>query len=443
MQGSIVLLYGPPAAGKSCLARDVLRRYRAITQNPPLLYLGTDSLRETVSGHTYVPSVRPTIYEGLQAMAESAARSGHHVLVDGNYLEDAHRLPLQEMAKETGLRLLKVLVHCPVELGARRNSGRVASERVPEDYLRSVYARVEHAARDADLTVDTPDSEASHEILKWLLGYAPPQEPLPDEWSRQAEHRHVAAGEVLWQEGGTSCQVMLLLEGELEVLRDGVVINRLTAGELVGELSSLDGHPHSATVRAAGPARLAALGSDEFRSLLRRHPDLLERVMHGMVSRIRNLSQAASAACLDVLTGLSNRRILAERLPEARSLALFDVDRFKSINDTFGHEAGDLVLQEIARMLRELGPDVVPVRLGGDEFVVLFPHDVAEAQARMERFTERIKATPFVVQQGCTLTVTLSVGVAGGPPHELQRRADEAAYVSKREGRDRVTVYTP
>lgn len=443
MQGSIVLLYGPPGAGKSSLAREVLRRYRAITQDPPLLYLGTDSLRETVSGHTYVASVRPTIYEGLLTMTETAARSGHHVLVDGNYLDEAHRRPLLEMAQQAGLRLLKVLVHCPLELGLKRNAGRVAPERVPEDYLRSVYARVDQALGDADFIVDIPDSDASQHILAWLLGYAPSAVPLAEEWTRQAQQRELQAGELLWQEGGNSCQVMLLLEGELEVVREGVVINRLAAGELAGELSSLDGHPHSATVRAAGPARVAVLGSDEFRSLLRRHPELLDLVMHGMVSRIRNLSQAASAACLDVLTGLSNRRILEERLSEARSLALFDVDRFKSINDTFGHQAGDLVLQEIGRLLRELGPDVVPIRLGGDEFVVLFPHDAPEAVTRMEQFSQRIRSTRFAVQEGCSLQVTLSVGVAGGPPHELQRRADEAAYISKREGRDRITVATP
>lgn len=436
MQGSIVLLYGPPAAGKSSLAREVLRRFRALGQ--PLLYLGTDSLRETVSGHRYIASVRPTIYEGLLAMTEAAARSGHHVLVDGNYLEEAHRRALLEGLQ--GFPVLKVLVHCPLEVGLRRNAGRVSSERVPEDYLRQVYARVPGAVADADMVLDTPDSEAALGILRWLLGYEPPASSFNDEWSRQAAVVSLQAGETVWQAGGTSCQVMLLLEGELEVVREGVVINRLGPGELAGELSSLDGHPHSATVRAAGPARVAVLESDEFRSLLRRHPELLDLVMLGMVARIRNLSQAATAACLDVLTGLSNRRILEERLPEARSLALFDVDRFKSINDTFGHQAGDHVLQEVGRLLRELGPDVVPIRLGGDEFVVLFPHDAAQALERMEAFVARIRLTEFEVQPGCTLRITVSVGVADGPPHELQRRADEAAYASKREGRDRITL---
>ncbi len=160
----------------------------------------------------------------------------------------------------------------------------------------------------------------------------------------------------------------------------------------------------------------------------------------------------------DPLTGLPNRELLRRRTLSAirranRSgrrvaLLLFDLDRFKEINDTLGHHHGDLLLQEIgprlARVLRE--GDCI-ARLGGDEFVVLLP-DVADA-VHAQTLGRRIRAelaTPFVLE-GVSLDVEASVGIAVTPDHgtdfsTLLQHADVAMYVAKKAHLG-VSVYDP
>ena len=466
MTGSAILLFGPPAAGKSSLARDLLTRYRAFSAEPAMLYLGTDPLRETISGKTYLPSARTVVYDGVLALLCSGLGQGHHVLIDGNYLEPQHRQRLIEKVQQSQARLLTVLVSCRLEVGLRRNASRMPSERVPEDYLKEVYGRLDAARQTADLDFDSEENLAGREteILTWLLG-APPPNPGPstEEWAQQGERRTLRAGEAVWKAGHPCTEVIMLAEGELEVVREAdgqpsVVINRLSPGALAGDLSSLDGSPHSATVRATMPSTIVSLRAAHFRTLLRREPDLLDRVLEGMAGRIRSLSGRAGTASVDLLTGLGNRRMLEDLWPHlaasahrdgsSLSLALFDVDRFKGINDTFGHHVGDVVLKEMSGLLRDAIPEPgIPLRYGGDEFVVFLPgRDSTQAQALMESFAEKVRNTPLAVDEGVGLRATVSVGVASYPnpvktTDELFAKADEAAYISKGDGRDRVTIY--
>lgn len=465
--GSIVLLFGPPAAGKSSLAREVVARYRALGGTPPLIYLGTDPLREMIAGRSFVASIRPSVYEGLRVMAERAARDAHHVLLDGNYLEPGRIRPIQAVARRLGARLLKVLVTCSLDLGLRRNAGRLGSERVPEEYLRAVYARVKAGRRQADLVLDQ-DPDGPTTILSWLLEApleaSPPAsscEAMLEEWRREGHGHGLAPGQLLWAAGSPAGEVVLVQDGQLEVLGEqDVVLRELGPGDLAGELSSFDQVPHSATVRARTNCRVVALESGAFRSLLRHYPQLLERVLASLAGRIRSLSTTAGSASVDLLTGLGNRRLLEERFPalcqealqqqSSLSLALFDIDRFKGINDTYGHQAGDVVLRDLGALMREcLPPPAVCLRYGGDEFVVLMPGMNGPAAHRlMSAFAQRVRETDFVVDQGVWLRATVSVGIASFPevtkePEELHRLADEAAYTSKREGRDRVTVFAP
>ncbi|GMU57914.1 MAG: hypothetical protein AMXMBFR33_70600 [Candidatus Xenobia bacterium] len=463
--GSIVLLFGPPAAGKSSLARELVARYRALGGTPPLIYLGTDPLREMIAGRSFVASIRPSVYEGMRVMAERAARDGHHVVLDGNYLEPGRIRPIATLARRLGARLLKVLVTCSLELGLRRNAGRLGTERVPEDYLRQVYARVRAARRQADMVIDQ-DPGGPSTILSWLLGTpvqpdAPACEALLEEWRREGHAHGLAQGQLLWSAGSPAGEVVLVQEGRLEVLGEQeVVLRELGPGDLAGELSSFDQVPHSATVRARTACRVVALESGQFRSLLRHYPQLLEQVLASLAGRIRSLSTTAGSASVDLLTGLGNRRLLEERFPtlcreavkqkSSLSLALFDIDRFKGINDTYGHQAGDVVLRDLGALMRAcLPPPAVCLRYGGDEFVVLMPGLNGEAaRLLLTDFARRVRETSFVVDQGVWLRATVSVGIASYPeatkgPEELHRLADEAAYTSKREGRDRVTVYAP
>lgn len=146
----------------------------------------------------------------------------------------------------------------------------------------------------------------------------------------------------------------------------------------------------------------------------------------------------------DPLTGLGNRRLLEGVLarPGPAALALFDIDHFKRFNDSFGHDAGDLVLQALGRELGAVTPPgATAVRLGGEEFCVLLPGEDAP------RAAELAEALRGAVQQlalnyaGEPLPpITLSAGIAAGRRAGLLRAADLALYRAKQEGRNRVCV---
>ncbi len=162
-------------------------------------------------------------------------------------------------------------------------------------------------------------------------------------------------------------------------------------------------------------------------------------------------------AILDALTGLYNKRYLMDYLQREidrsarhnRPLAviLFDIDHFKSINDTMGHLAGDLTLRELGRCLRsEICKDDMLARYGGEEFAaILTETDQAAAAELAERLRRTVEAHPFTFE-GRRYEVTISLGVTAvqgneqQPPQELIRRADEQLYRAKREGRNRVVA---
>lgn len=451
-----------------------MAHYRAFGEPAPLIYLSTDQLRETISGPNYLASIRPSIYRGIQSIAERALASGHHVLIDGNYLDAAHRGPLLRLFRRLRVRVLKVLVTCSLQGALRRNSGRVGAERVPEEYLREVFSRVGRVRALADHCLDTEagQTQPTAGLLAWLLelpGDRIELSALPDllqsEWQQRGHELQLPSGTEMWRAGCVAEKVLWVTEGELEVVRQvpgqpEVVINRLKPGELAGELSSLDGSPHSATVRAARDSRVLVLDCSQFRLLLRRHPGLLDRVLQGMVSRIRSLSGAAGEACVDLLSGLGNRRMLEEVLPELSSraareglplsLAVFDIDRFKGINDAHGHEVGDVMIRSVARLLSESIPQPgICLRYGGDEFVVLLPDlESARAEQLMAGFVERVRQHVFEISADFFLKATVSLGLASFPqasadPSALFHLADQALYASKEAGRNRMSIAAP
>jgi diguanylate cyclase (GGDEF)-like protein len=149
----------------------------------------------------------------------------------------------------------------------------------------------------------------------------------------------------------------------------------------------------------------------------------------------------------DPLTGIANRRMLLElgqlagRHEAPTAVAVVDVDRFKDINDRYGHGIGDDVLVVLAGLLRQRLRTVdVPARLGGDEFVILMPSiDPAEALAACERLRAAVSAHPWEhVASALRVTITVGVSVGDAEPEELLRRADVALYQGKRSGRDTV-----
>jgi diguanylate cyclase (GGDEF)-like protein len=169
--------------------------------------------------------------------------------------------------------------------------------------------------------------------------------------------------------------------------------------------------------------------------------------------------QLVHRATHDHLTDLHNRASFYEHLSGALSRArrrgsevavmFVDLDNFKPINDSLGHQAGDGVLREVAERLKGcLREADVPARYGGDEFVVLL-EDVAnssEALKVAERFQETL-SVPFEVEGGGPwMYISASIGIAVGAkeqPQRLVKVADEAAYRAKRRGKARSVVYSP
>jgi two-component system, cell cycle response regulator len=168
-----------------------------------------------------------------------------------------------------------------------------------------------------------------------------------------------------------------------------------------------------------------------------------------------NVQLSIEAAITDALTGLYNRRymethvgtLVDQALSRGKPLSvlILDIDYFKSINDTHGHDAGDDVLQDFAIRIRKSirGIDLA-CRYGGEEFVVVMPEtDMAVATMVAERLRRRIASEPFAIQKGaCTIEVTISIGIAALGPNDdaaaVIKRADQALYRAKRDGRNRV-----
>lgn len=195
-------------------------------------------------------------------------------------------------------------------------------------------------------------------------------------------------------------------------------------------------------------------GADDYIIKPYDHTELLARVRNGFrVNRLQG--RLRRAALTDGLTGLWNyaqfRQLLDREFNRTRryggvvSLLMLDLDHFKAVNDTYGHEAGNHVLKSVASQLLNLVRDTdIVARYGGEEFAVICPQtDLEDAFRLAERIRQTLRRE-VVVSESRRHTVTASIGVAAtsqpevGSPRELINLADHAMYEAKREGRDRV-----
>ena len=188
--------------------------------------------------------------------------------------------------------------------------------------------------------------------------------------------------------------------------------------------------------------------------LLARVRTQIRRKRHSDFLRTR-LEESVELAVTDQLTGLHNRRymethlsgLLQEAKDDGRPLSILiaDIDHFKQINDTYGHDAGDSVLQDFAaRVRRHIRGMDLACRIGGEEFLVIMPEtDIEVARHVGERLRECIAEAPFSINSHTTIHVTASVGLAtlefeAETAATLFKRADNALYSAKRAGRNRV-----
>ncbi|MBM2850231.1 MAG: hypothetical protein HW418_3173, partial [Anaerolineales bacterium] len=176
------------------------------------------------------------------------------------------------------------------------------------------------------------------------------------------------------------------------------------------------------------------------------------------LSNLKLREELREQATHDPLTGLFNRRYLeeslsrelyrAQRRKAPLCIAMLDLDHFKRFNDTFGHGAGDALLREFGRVLREnLRKSDISCRYGGEEFVLILPDSsLADTQQRVEQIRALVRELQIRHGEQLLGTMTVSAGVAGARAYgstagELLRAADQAMYAAKQAGRDRVIVY--
>jgi two-component system cell cycle response regulator len=265
------------------------------------------------------------------------------------------------------------------------------------------------------------------------------------------------------------------VEGGRELLRSGgwelaILDRRLPDGDGVALACDLRAQfPHAylmiLTGETSDEAKLEGFecGADDYVTKPFQIPELLARIRAGV--RIVELQaklldsnrKLEELTVTDPLTQLRNRRAFeqelatqferARRYGRALSLIMVDIDHFKSINDTYGHPAGDAVLQELARILeRDTRSSDLVARLGGEEFAVLLPETALFEAVQVAEKIRAAVASEELRAGGAAIRVTISAGAANVPHSEvpsaaeLVQAADQALYRAKENGRNRIEV---
>ncbi len=282
-----------------------------------------------------------------------------------------------------------------------------------------------------------------------------------------SQTRELAPTDALLRRGSENDSLYVVLSGSVSVRVPGIesAHARVGTGECVGELSLIDGKRVSVDVVADEPTVVLAIDQDQLWWLIESTTSAARNLLRILAGRIRHDDLAIETsgqqqrhlehiATIDALTGLRNRRWLDEMFPrqleratrtnQPASLLLIDVDYFKDINDTHGHDVGDAVLRRLADQLAaNVRPQDMVARYGGEEFAVFLPGvDVQSARSMAERLRKIIDSPRADVGDEIAPPATVSIGVASRLEHdtlgELLRRADQSLYRAKQAGRNRI-----
>ncbi|WP_144815476.1 diguanylate cyclase [Aerolutibacter ruishenii] len=230
--------------------------------------------------------------------------------------------------------------------------------------------------------------------------------------------------------------------------------------ELVRRIRALHARDHLAIIGVSGSdsqslvAQFLKNGANDFLHKPWSREEFFCRVSQN-VDNLELIGTLHDLATRDFLTGLPNRRHFFDRGVQMFSgarkqglvVAMLDIDHFKHVNDTYGHDVGDIAIQAVAgAVTRHARAQDLPARFGGEEFVLIAPGLSAdEAVASLERLRASIEATCIPLPDGRHITVTVSIGVclSGESLSAMMSEADRCLYVAKASGRNRVEVRLP
>ena len=293
--------------------------------------------------------------------------------------------------------------------------------------------------------------------------------------ARYSSYRRFQPGQVVFSQGSHREELYLVKEGSVSIRRRGddeleQEIARFVDGEVFGEMDLLDTAPRTASAIAEGAATLLLFPNGiEFAQLLEKHPEafahILRKLLGEIARRIRAIDKLISEKTpwiedlkrqlhRDRLTGLFNRAFLEEELPRIvashprTSLVVMKPDNFKAINDTFGHEAGDKTLMQLAEAVKSrLGDGDIGARYRGDEYCVVLPgRSAREAVPAAEALRAAMRAIDVRKITGSdAISLTGSVGVSSHPApaadaKTLVARAFERMWEARNAGGDRILV---
>jgi diguanylate cyclase (GGDEF)-like protein len=296
-----------------------------------------------------------------------------------------------------------------------------------------------------------------------------------------ATERSCVSGEIIVRENCPGDHMYIIRSGLAVVLKGDLhapmILGFRGKEDLIGEMALLENQPRSATVVALEAMSLWSISQESFVQLANQSPGFNLKMLGLLSARLRKSDEQYRRALAhgkireetlrrlndqvmrDPLTGLYNRHgfelILAQKFSEADQVGtevgvlMLDVDHFKRINDTHGHQAGDAVLKALAKVLEKLvrSEDIL-CRYGGEEFVVVMPGAPLPVIRKRADMIRRGFQESRVLHQEKEISATLSIGIAmypaqGSDADDVLAHADRALYQAKKRGRNRVVTWQP
>lgn len=398
----------------------------------------------------------PRLRDGLSAVRATASLREYAGQVGSRFVAPliTQRQLAQDEVIEIGrlygrIELLRGVVAAQMAGYASQPQFAEALDRVDKEYFDSGFQFL-----DFLLQIGLHSSSYGVSTADLYKFYVPQMQSITDlrdlllaELMRQAEQNNARARNLLVLVVGLTLTACLFFQLLMVLIRRRVVQPLVRATDLVAGL--VEGKLEQEIPEARHRDEIAAM----MRALRVLKQRMRER--NSLASeREALITQLQTSSNTDFLTGVLNRRAfftqaaqqmgLSQRYGRGMAVVLFDIDHFKRINDTYGHQAGDVILRGVAQLVGGLLRKVdVLARYGGEEFIILLPEaDLAQAGSAAEKLRAALEHADFEIEDGRRIKVSASFGVAalgdGEGLDELIKRADLALYRAKRIGRNRV-----